>query len=101
MKPHHSSATDPVGDETQWPKRDTPGDSRGLPGYPRDGDGDGDRDGAREQGKVDPELGFDPDSPDLADPQIDPPGAPRVPDAPEVDDQRRAPGEQYPPYSKP
>jgi hypothetical protein len=51
---------------------------------------------------VDPDLGFDPDSPDLADPQIDPPHPPRIPDdAPDPRPERRAPSDEYPPYEKP
>ncbi|QRY82549.1 hypothetical protein JVX91_22590 [Pseudomonas sp. PDNC002] len=49
---------------------------------------------------VDPELGFDPDSPDLADPQVDPPHPPHAPeDGPDPRNQRRVPDDRYPPYS--
>nr|WP_259759683.1 DUF6021 family protein [Pseudomonas sp. GCEP-101] len=50
---------------------------------------------------MDPELGFDPDSPDLADPQIDPPHPPHAPqDGPDPQGKRRVPGDKYPPYSR-
>ncbi|MDG9923909.1 DUF6021 family protein [Pseudomonas sp. GD04045] len=51
------------------------------------------------ESKVQRELGFDPDSPDLGDPQIDPPWPARIPqrDGTVV---KRAPGEQYPPYDE-
>lgn len=80
-------------DADQWPEQDSPADNRGLPGYP-DGKGDGQQ--------IDPELGFDPDSPDLQDPQIDPPHPPKIPDnAPDPRAERRVPSDQYPPYEKP
>ncbi|MBV7585557.1 hypothetical protein KW851_22180 [Pseudomonas sp. PDM33] len=51
---------------------------------------------------VDPDLGFDPDSPDLADPQVDPPHPPHAPeDGPDPRSQRRVPDDRYPPYSQP
>jgi len=72
-------------------RRDSRDDGRGLPGCaivaPADA---GERD-------VQHELGFDPDSPDLNDPQIDPPHPARIPYAEGVLF-KRAPGEQYPPY---
>lgn len=47
----------------------------------------------------DQEPGFDPDSPDLADPQIDPPHPPKAPaDDKNVDADKRVDDEQYPPY---
>ena len=51
---------------------------------------------------VDPDLGFDPDSPDLADPQVDPPHPAHAPeDGPDPGNQRRVPDDRYPPYSQP
>lgn len=51
---------------------------------------------------VDPDLGFDPDSPNVSDPQTDPPHPPKIPDdAPNPRDEKRAPSDQYPPYEKP
>ena len=50
---------------------------------------------------VDPELGFDPDSPDLADPMVDPPHPPHAPEeGPDPRSQRRVPDDRYPPYSR-
>ncbi len=75
----------------KWPERNAPDATRGLPGYP----------GRREPGdrNVDPELGFDPDSPDLDDPQIDPPRPPRAPESTtDPREQRRVPDGRYPPY---
>jgi hypothetical protein len=49
----------------------------------------------------DPEedLGFDPDSPDLEDPQVDPVGPAKAPDdGPDVDTHKRVDDDQYPPY---
>ena len=47
----------------------------------------------------DQDLGFDPDSPDLADPQIDPPGPAKSPaDDQNVDAEKRVDDKQYPPY---
>ncbi|WP_426142677.1 DUF6021 family protein [Pseudomonas sp. DWP3-1-2] len=43
--------------------------------------------------------GFDPDSPDLGDPQIDPIGPAKAPDdGQDVDSQKRVDDDQYPPY---
>lgn len=51
------------------------------------------------QGLNDP--GFDPDSPDLADPQVDPIGPAQIPDdAPGVQVKKRVNDDQYPPYNK-
>lgn len=51
------------------------------------------------QGQNDP--GFDPDSPDLADPQVDPIGPAQIPDdAPGVQVKKRVNDDQYPPYNK-
>lgn len=45
------------------------------------------------------EPDFDPDSPDLADPQIDPPHPAKAPPGDQdVDADKRVPDEQYPPY---
>ena len=93
MTPDHSSTQHPLGEQS-WPRQDSPGDSRGLPGYPHE------REPEQSEGNKDPELGFDPDSPDLQDPQIDPKGAPRMPEAPDAARQKRAPDEQYPPYQR-
>lgn len=48
--------------------------------------------------KVDDELGFDPDSPDVSDPQVDPPKPAKEPAA----DRTEKSGEEdnYPPYDK-
>ncbi|MFF7708522.1 DUF6021 family protein [Pseudomonas sp. NPDC007930] len=80
----------------KWPTRDGRGDARGLPGYPK-----GTEERGRQGGRG--EQGFDPDSPNLTDPQIDPPHPPQIPGGPgsDVTTERRAPGKQYPPYSKP
>lgn len=44
----------------------------------------------------------DPESPDLEDPQTDPEGPAKVPNGkPDPQADRRAPGSEYPPYSKP
>jgi hypothetical protein len=66
--------------------RESQDDGRGLPG-------------AASEVAVQRELGFDPDSPDLGDPQIDPPWPARIP---QTDGAlpKRAPGEQYPPYGR-
>lgn len=69
-----------------WARRDSQDDGRGLPGV-----------SASRAREVRQELGFDPDSPDLSDPQIDPPWPARIPPAEGVLC-KRAPGEQYPPY---
>lgn len=95
MKPHQTAPPDRDSatlDAEQWPEQDTPADTRGLPGYPR-----------QQAGKqIDSEADFDPDSPDLADPQIDPRHPPRIPDdAPDPRAEKRAPSDQYPPYEKP
>ncbi|MEN0106150.1 MAG: DUF6021 family protein [Pseudomonas sp.] len=87
-----SDRDDATLDADNWPEQDAPADNRGLPGYPPH----------KERTQVESELGFDPDSPDLADPQIDPPHPPRIPDdAPDPRSARRAPSDQYPPYEKP
>ena len=45
------------------------------------------------------EPDFDPDSPDLADPQIDPPHPAKAPPGDQdVDADKRVPDKQYPPY---
>lgn len=45
------------------------------------------------------ELGFDPDSPDLEDPQVDPIGPAKAPeDGPKVDGERPVKDSDYPPY---
>lgn len=47
------------------------------------------------------ELGFDPDSPDVADPQVDPVGKAKIPDdAPGMQVKKRVNDDQYPPYNK-
>lgn len=96
MKPHAATNTDRDNADVNaehWPEQDSPADNRGLPGYPPGNNGGEQRD---------PELGFDPDSPDLNDPQVDPPHPPKIPDdAPDPRAQRRAPSDQYPPYEKP
>lgn len=86
-------------DETdgKWPSRDGEGEARGLPGYPKQGDPVSPQGGHDTSGS---EVPFDPDSPDVTDPQIDPPHPPEVPGG-DVSTERRAPGKQYPPYSKP
>jgi len=75
---------------TLWSRRDSRDETRGLPGYPG-------RESSLSESEVQRELGFDPDSPDLGDPQIDPPWPARIPEwhGAAV---KRAPGEQYPPY---
>lgn len=93
MKSHHGNADNQ--EQTtltdKWPERGAPTDARGLPGYPGRG-GPAGRD-------VDPELGFNPDSPDLGDPQIDPPHPPHIPDSTsDPRAERRAPDDRYPPY---
>ncbi|HWV10076.1 hypothetical protein [Pseudomonas sp.] len=98
MKPndtHRDNRNEATLDADKWPEQDSPGDRRGLPGYPRE-----QKDGG-EQRTVDPDLGFDPDSPDVSDPQIDPPEPPRIPDnPPDPREERRAPSDEYPPYEK-
>jgi hypothetical protein len=44
------------------------------------------------------ELGFDQDSPDLGDPQVDPTHPATPPAGPVDDSDKRAKGESYPPY---
>jgi hypothetical protein len=73
-----------------WGRRDSPNDARGLPDYPG-------RESSLSESEVQRELGFDPDSPDLGDPQIDPPWPARIPQSNGAA-VKRAPGEQYPPY---
>ncbi|MBF7141047.1 hypothetical protein HBH25_01700 [Pseudomonas sp. hsmgli-8] len=46
------------------------------------------------------DLGFDPDSPDLADPQVDPTHPAKPPAAPDVGKDKRAEGDSYPPYDQ-
>lgn len=47
------------------------------------------------------DLGFDPDSPDAADPQVDPIGAAKIPDdAPGLQVKKRVNDDEYPPYNK-
>lgn len=68
-------------------------DDKGLCGYPHKAH--------HKPTRPDGELDFDPDSPDLTDPQIDPPTPPRIPDTDSNPlEQRRAPGDQYPPYAE-
>jgi hypothetical protein len=46
------------------------------------------------------DLGFDPDSPDAADPQVDPIGAAQIPDdAPDAQVKKRVNDDEYPPYN--
>ena len=46
--------------------------------------------------------GFDPDSPDLKDPQVDPVGPAKAPQGDhDVESDKRVDDEQYPPYGKP
>ncbi|WP_426198908.1 DUF6021 family protein [Pseudomonas sp. DC3200b2] len=70
----------------QAPERIEP-DLTPAPGTPRPGAG---------AGKNEP--GFDADSPDLADPQIDPPHPPRAPSGPGASTDKRGSGDAYPPY---
>ncbi|WP_222860580.1 DUF6021 family protein [Pseudomonas massiliensis] len=72
----------------QAPERIEP-DLTPAPGTPRPGAGAG-------AGKNEP--GFDADSPDLADPQIDPPHPPRAPSGPAGSTEKRGSGDAYPPY---
>ena len=54
------------------------------------------------QSQVQNDLGFDPDSPDVADPQVDPIGPAKIPDeAPDMQVKKRVNDDQYPPYNKP
>jgi hypothetical protein len=54
------------------------------------------------QGQTGKDLGFDPDSPDVADPQVDPIGAAQIPDdAPGMQVKKRVNDDEYPPYNKP
>jgi hypothetical protein len=53
------------------------------------------------QSQAQDELGFDPDSPDVADPQVDPIGPAKIPDdAPGMQVQKRVNDDEYPPYNK-
>ncbi|MBD1552714.1 hypothetical protein HAQ06_16205 [Pseudomonas sp. C2L12B] len=67
-----------------------------MPGYPEQGH-------RPKAGAGQDEPGFDPDSPDVKDPQMDPLHPAEVPEVPgeDVTTERRAPGHEYPPYSKP
>lgn len=54
------------------------------------------------QSQAQNDLGFDPDSPDVADPQVDPIGPAKIPDeAPDMQVKKRVNDDQYPPYNKP
>jgi hypothetical protein len=45
------------------------------------------------------ELGFDPDSPDVEDPQVDPVGPAKAPDdGPDLGKDKRVGDDDYPPY---
>jgi hypothetical protein len=45
------------------------------------------------------DLGFDPDSPDVADPQVDPVGPAKAPESGEnIEQDKRVNDKQYPPY---
>jgi hypothetical protein len=49
--------------------------------------------------KTKQDLGFDPDSPDVADPQVDPVGPATAPESEEnIKQDKRVKDEQYPPY---
>jgi hypothetical protein len=49
--------------------------------------------------KAKDDLGFDPDSPDVADPQVDPVGPAKAPESGEnIQQDKRVKDEQYPPY---
>jgi hypothetical protein len=51
--------------------------------------------------EVQKDLGFDPDSPDLKDPQVDPVGPAEAPqDDHDVNSDKRVDDKQYPPYGK-
>lgn len=46
------------------------------------------------------DLGFDPDSPDLKDPQVDPVGPAKAPqDNHDIESDKRVDDKQYPPYA--
>ncbi len=54
------------------------------------------------QSQTQKDLGFDPDSPDVADPQVDPVGPAQIPDdAPGMQVKKRVNDDEYPPYNKP
>jgi hypothetical protein len=47
------------------------------------------------------ELGFDPDSPDLEDPQVDPPAPAKAPfDGLDIEAEKRIKDDRYPPYDE-
>jgi hypothetical protein len=49
--------------------------------------------------KAEQDLGFDPDSPDVADPQVDPVGPAKAPESGEnLEQDKRVKDKQYPPY---
>jgi hypothetical protein len=49
--------------------------------------------------KAKQDLGFDPDSPDVADPQVDPVGPAKAPESGEnIEQEKRVKDKQYPPY---
>jgi len=77
-------------DQSMEPERIEP-DLTPAPGTPRTGANGGKSD--RE------ELGFDPESPDLKDPQIDPTHPAKAPSGPAGNTEKRAKGDSYPPYS--
>lgn len=55
---------------------------------------------ANKQGDAKQEPGFDPDSPDVSDPEIDPIGPAKIPKSESAaDDEKRVGDEQYPPYN--
>lgn len=76
-------------DQGLAPERIEP-DLTPAPGTPRPGASGGKSDEA--------ELGFDPDSPDLKDPQIDPMHPAKAPSGPAGNTEKRAKGDSYPPY---
>jgi hypothetical protein len=54
---------------------------------------------SKDTDEVKKDLGFDPDSPDLADPQVDPVGAAEAPESGEnIQQDKRVKDDQYPPY---
>lgn len=56
---------------------------------------------SQSQQQTQDDLGFDPESPDLADPQVDPVGAAEIPDdAPGEPVDKRVNDDKYPPYNK-
>lgn len=96
MNRHIPLSEHPSGAPASRPGKTASGDEHEWPGNPPLKGPDG---GSRQ---VDPELGFDPDSPDLADPQVDPPHPPHAPEeGPDPRGQRRVPDDRYPPYSCP